>query len=164
MTSYRFSGHETFPCRYTWLPKAVVALQKDPHLFKDMDEAMVILGVGKNMVRAIRFWVEAAKVVEKQGKDDFVVTPLGQMLLGMEGSDPYLEDMQTLWLVHWNFSTHREAPIFAWDFLMNQWQEPEMTPSLVVRDFEKGAISQGRKLSKVTLKQHFDVFLLLSSA
>jgi len=156
---YRFSGHETFPCRYTWLPKAVVALQEAPHLFKDIDEAMVVLGVGKNMVRAIRFWVGAAKVAEPRGKGELVVSQLGKMLLCEERLDPYLEDTQTLWLIHWNFSTHTESPIFAWDFLMNQWQEPEITPSLVIRDFEKGAVSQGRKLSQVTLKQHFDVFL-----
>src|SRR5262245_2132233 len=53
--NYRFSGHETFPCRYTWLPKAVARLQAKPTLFADEDDAMVQLGVGKNMARAIRF-------------------------------------------------------------------------------------------------------------
>ena len=156
---YRFSGHGTFPCRYTWLPKAVVALQKNRHLFKDVDKAMVVLGVGKQMARAIRFWTEAAKVVEKQEKGDFEVSPLGKELLGAKGLDSYLENVQTLWLIHWNFSTHPKNPIFAWDFLMNRWQEPEIAPSLVVDDFDKEAVSQGRKLSPVTLKEHFNIFL-----
>ena len=156
---YRFTGHETFPCRYTWLPKAVAALENKPDLFRDIDEAIVALGVGKQMARAIRFWVEAAKVVEKKGTGDFEVNLLGQKLLGKNGYDPYLENLQTLWLIHWNFSTHPENPIFAWDFLMNQWQEPEIAPSLVVEAFEKEADSQGRKLSPVTLKQHFNIFL-----
>jgi len=47
--NYRFSGHETFPCRYTWLPKAVRNLSENENLFTDEDEAMVRLGVGKNM-------------------------------------------------------------------------------------------------------------------
>ena len=42
---------------------------------------------------------------------------------------------------------------------MNQWQEPEIAPSFVLQAFEKEAARQGRKLSFVTLKQHFDVFL-----
>jgi hypothetical protein len=58
--NFRFSGHETFPCRYTWLPKAVRSLSGDASLFRSEDQAMVRLGVGKNMVRAIRFWSEAA--------------------------------------------------------------------------------------------------------
>ena len=156
---YRFTGHETFPCRYTWLPKAVAALENKPDLFRDIDEAIVVLGVGKQMARAIRFWVEAAKVVEKKGTGDFEVNLLGQKLLGKDGYDPYLENLQTLWLIHWNFSNHPKNPIFAWDFLMNQWQDPEIAPSLVVDAFEKEANSQSRNLSPVTLKQHFNIFL-----
>ncbi len=53
---FRFTGHETFPCRYTWIPKAFTALEADPKTFADDEYAMVSLGVGKNMVRAIRFW------------------------------------------------------------------------------------------------------------
>jgi hypothetical protein len=62
--NYRISGHETFPCRYTWLPKAVRGLSKNPQLFSNEDQAMVDLGVGKNMVRAIRYWARAAGLVE----------------------------------------------------------------------------------------------------
>ena len=159
MTKYRFTGHETFPCRYPWLPKAVSALQERSGLFKDIDDAIVILGVGKQMARAIRFWVEAAKVVDKQEKGNFSVSPLGEKLLGTNGFDPYLEDIQTLWLIHWNFSTHPENPIFAWDFLMNRWQNPEIVPSRAVDAFKKEADSQGRQLSMVTLKQHFNIFM-----
>ena len=155
----RFTGHETFPCRYPWLPKAVAALQDKPDLFRNIDEAIVTLGVGKQMARAIRFWIEAAKVVEKQEKGNFKVSTLGKELLGKDGYDPYLENLQTLWLIHWNFSSHSKNPIFAWDFLMNQWHEPEIASSLVVTAFQTEAKSQGRKLSPVTLKQHFNIFL-----
>lgn len=50
-----FSGHESFPFRHTWLTKGVTAFAKDPTIFSK-DEAMVILGVGKNMVQSIRHW------------------------------------------------------------------------------------------------------------
>ena len=156
---YKYSGHGTFPCRYTWLPKAVIALKDKPQLFNDVDEAMVELGVGKQMVHAIRFWVQAAKVAEKNEKNDFIVTTLGDRVMGELGFDPFLEDFQTLWLIHWNFSTHRENALFAWDFLMNRWQEPEISPSHVVDVFVKEVHSTGKKLSRVTLKEHFDVFL-----
>jgi hypothetical protein len=51
-TRYRVSGHESFPCRYTWLPKTVRGLKNNPRLFADEDQAMVDLGLGKNMVRS----------------------------------------------------------------------------------------------------------------
>jgi hypothetical protein len=60
---YRISGHESFACRYAWLPKAARGLGANPELFSDDEKAMVDLGVGKNMVRSIRFWSHAAGVV-----------------------------------------------------------------------------------------------------
>lgn len=50
---YNFSGHETFPVRYTWLSKTLQHLGDEPKLFT-RDDAMVLLGVGKNMVAAMR--------------------------------------------------------------------------------------------------------------
>jgi hypothetical protein len=59
--SYNFSGHETFPFRYPWLPKAVQGLGRYPDLFA-REDALIHLGVGKNMVALIRYW---AKVLER---------------------------------------------------------------------------------------------------
>src|ERR1700722_5526754 len=112
--SFRFAGHETFPCRYTWLPKAVRCIQENPHLFSDEDRAMVVLGVGKNMVRAIKFWAEVAGAARPSQKDGWNVTNLGQNLFGHEGYDPYLEDIQTLWLIHWKIASRMRVPLLAW--------------------------------------------------
>ena len=51
-----FSGHESFPCRYGWLPKLYEAISADPTLFSDDENAIVTLGIGRNMVKSIRFW------------------------------------------------------------------------------------------------------------
>lgn len=37
--TFRFSGHETFPCRYTRLPKVVRGLRDAPAFFSDEDAA-----------------------------------------------------------------------------------------------------------------------------
>jgi hypothetical protein len=95
-SNYRFSGHETFPCRYAWLPKAVQHLSRDHLLFSDEENAMVSLGVGKNMVRAIKFWAEASGVIEELKPEGLRVTNFGNDVLGREGYDPYLERIQTV--------------------------------------------------------------------
>ena len=158
--TYRISGHETFPCRYTWLPKAVRGLRENPKLFSDEADAMVKLGVGKNMVRSIRFWSQVAgmaTVVTKGGGHS--LTDLGKVLLGERGLDPFLEDISTLWLIHWNLSTNIENPLLAWDYLLNRWQEPEFVPSAVLKALQKEAEKQDDRFSMVTLEQHYDVFL-----
>ena len=101
---------------------------------------MVELGVGKNMVRSIRFWAEAADVlVPVLGGHE--VTAFGrELLVGTKTEqplDPYLEDVQTLWLLHWKLSTNARAQIFAWDFLLNQFNEPEVYATAAIRAFQK---------------------------
>ena len=77
---YAFSGHQTFPFRYAWLPKGVGAVREDPEAFLQPD-ALVRLGVGKNMVASIRFWCEALGLLEMRGRRG-VLTPLGEFLFG----------------------------------------------------------------------------------
>lgn len=159
MPDYRFSGHESFPCRYAWLPKAVSALQQNPQIFSNEErEAISELGVGKNMVRAIRFWILVMGIVEIVDHR-FIVTPLGELLLGPEGLDRFLEDRRTLWLLHWMMLSHVDDPLFAWDYLFNRWGHPDMTRSEVLRIFQQETRRIERKLSRITLEQHFDVFL-----
>jgi hypothetical protein len=160
--SFRFSGHETFPCRYAWLPKAIGVISESPELLADDKKGMVALGLGKNMVRATKFWVQAcgmARTLERGSR--FEVTELGQQILGRKGHDRFLEDLRTLWLIHWEFCTHVEEPLFAWDFLLNRWPHPELSKSSALKAFrhESNHLDHARDLSDVTLQQHFDTFL-----
>jgi len=157
--NFRFSGHETFPCRYAWLPKAFIAIEKTPQIFSDENQAMVVLGVGKNMMRAIRFWVQATGIAKPVRNNEITITDFGKQLLARDGLDPFLEDRRTLWLIHWKLSSHVEEPLFAWDFLLNRWATPEISRAEVLRAFEHEAQRLNRKLSTVTLLQHLDTFL-----
>ena len=67
---------------------------------------MVRLGVGKNMVRAIRFWTDAAAVSCGEADGKLLVSQFGSNLLGRSGHDPFLEDVKTLWLLHWKIATN----------------------------------------------------------
>ncbi len=160
-TPYRISGHESFPCRYTWLPKAVRGLQEDPRLFADGDDgAMVTLGLGKNMVRSVRFWSQAAGVAALAGRGvGHALTDFGIAVFGDGGFDPFLEDIRTLWLIHWNLSTDIGSPLLAWDFLLNRWHEPELVPSVVQRALLAEASKQDQQLSAATIEQHWDTFI-----
>lgn len=159
--SFRFSGHETFPCRYAWLPKAFRAIRANGRAFADEEAAIVELGVGKNMVRAIKFWVQATGVAVPIAptNSSYEVTNFGRAIFEEEGFDPYLEDVRTLWLIHWKLSSHIDDPLFAWYFLLNRWRHPEISRTEVLRAFRQEADKLDRKLSNVTLEQHFDTFL-----
>lgn len=165
-SNYRFSGHDSFQCRYAWLPKAVNFVDrkdpdfvdgKNPDPFRDEDKAMVRLGVGKNMVRSINFWASMVGVIDKKdGKT--IVTDFGRDLLGRDGHDEFLENIQTLWLLHWKITTNPE-PLFAWDFLLNDWHRSDFTHSEALDAMIEKAAASGKVLSKTTLNTHLDVFL-----
>lgn len=160
--SFRVSGHETFACRYTWLPKAVRYVSEDASILNREDDAMVTFGVGKNMVRSIRFWAEAARIIARS-EQGHVVTEFGRQLLqsaGREqGFDPFLEDIQTLWLIHWNLASNATEPLYGWDFLLNRWQHPHLTASMVISAFVKDRSLQERPPSEKTLEQMYEVFI-----
>ncbi len=126
MSQNSFGRHETFPLRYGWLTKGFQALQHDPKLFTQ-EESVVTLGVGKNMVHAIRFWLQACGFIEPHPPEGFQPSRLGWIVLGEEG-DPWLEDEVTLWLIHGLIASHtRLATGFYWFF--NEWAQPSFTES-----------------------------------
>ena len=105
----QFAGHETFPLRILWLRKAYDAVRGGAPLtvFKD-DEAISRFGVGRNMAVSMRFWAQAAGIIELEGKK-LKPTPLGDLLFGDGGLDPYLEHPTSLWLIHWNLASSPES-------------------------------------------------------
>jgi len=157
---FRFSGHESFPCRYPWLPKAYRAIEEDPLIFSDDDKAMVRLGVGKNMVRSIKFWVQAFGIANYDSSaQGFELTLFGRRIFGNRGLDPFLEDIKTLWLLHWKIASIQDDPLFAWHFLLNQWIDPNFSKSEVIKAFTLESERMDRPLSTFTKEQHFDIFL-----
>lgn len=101
-----FGRHETFHPRWGWFSKAVVKGKENPYVFQQSD-APLLLGVGKNMVRAIRYWGEASTLLKevKPPRERLAAaspTRRGDALLDPDaGVDPYLEHSGSLWLLHW---------------------------------------------------------------
>lgn len=158
--NYRYSGHETFVCRYAWLPKVVKELSKPggKNLFKDENLAMIRLGIGKNMIRSAKFWASAAQIIGET-PDGHEVTAFGARLIGHEGHDPFLERPETLWLLHWKISTNPKRPLYHWEQMLNFWHRSEFTESEAMPFLERGLVSDQVKRSDRTLSDGFKVFV-----
>ena len=116
------SGHETFPLRYGWLKKAFDAIAQSPtngenkSLFTG-DDAIARFGVGKNMVASMRHWAKCVGITDDEvGKQRIEVTPLGELLFGLDGIDPYMESPSSLWLIHWHLSGRAHKTTWFWAF------------------------------------------------
>jgi hypothetical protein len=120
---------------------------------------MVELGLGKNMVRALRFWITVTGVAIQTPHGAYLLSRFGHELLGPQGYDPFLEDRRTLWLLHWQLASHSRDPLFAWHYLLNRWPHPQFGRAQLVDVFVSETRNLARPLSPVTLSQHIDTFL-----
>ncbi len=155
----RFGGHQSFALRIAWLPKAVAAIEAGMDPLTDPISGVVELGLGKNMVEALRCWIEAYGVAHRAAAGGWELSEEGSAIFGEEGFDQYLEDTQTLWWLHWTIATRTAPRFFAWELLINRWSEPEFTASQAVDHFLRQADTEGRRLSPISARQHFDVWL-----
>ena len=107
---YTFSGHESFPCKSLWLKKGYDFVVAGNDF--NSPEAVIGLGVGKNMVASIRFWLKAFGITENDK-----TTWLGDYLFDEnKGKDKYLEDIATLWLLHFILVFSEEATLYKMFF------------------------------------------------
>ena len=109
MPSYErfvFSGHESFPLKPLWLKKGYDFIEGKNDF--NAPDAVVKLGVGKNMVASIRYWLKATGLLNDNG-----LTEISHFLLSnKDGRDPFLEDSGTLWLLHYMLVSSKVATLY----------------------------------------------------
>lgn len=140
-----FSGHDKFHCRQFWLKKGIDHIQnKRPF----NDNAVTDLGVGRNMVNSIRYWVHAFGLVQ-----DNTLSQLAIELLAEDAHDPYLEDLGTIWLLHYSLVTSKKASLYWYVFNEFLREKIEFTKDSLARFFIKMCPNEN------TLNNDINVFL-----
>jgi len=157
-----FARHETFHPRFGWLKKGFDKALEDTSIFSK-ESAPSILGVGKNMVKAIRYWCIAFKVVDEtkgNGKSAHRPTDFAEKLLMEGGWDPFLENPSSLWLLHWNLF---KAPCYApaWYFTFNELNKIDFsdTDLLFLLKEYKSRQFPSKKISDSSLKKDVNCLL-----
>lgn len=147
-----FAGHQTFHPRFGWLKKGFDAVCTDERIFT-REDATTFLGVGKNMVDAIRFWCLAAGLIEPHAtvKNAHQPTDFGSMLISNEtGFDPYIEDPTTLWLIHLEM-VRPQSLLPVWWIALNEFEAVEFTTDAfqasVVQTVRNSSIKQPNETS-----------------
>jgi hypothetical protein len=160
---YKFSGHQTFTFRYGWLEKGVSGLLEHPDLFFQED-ALVVLGVGKNMVESIRHWCTVTQLIEESGESKtsgaaaLRVTDIGRRLLDKDGWDPYLEDDASLWLIHWLLVSNPET-VTTWQIAFSLFQRPDFTKRELVDHVAAFAEKNTVRVNESSLARDVDCFI-----
>jgi len=155
-----FSGHETFPLRQLWLPKAyraAVSAGFESSVFSD-DSAIAVFGVGKNMVSSIRHWALATEVLTETG-GTLKAGYLGKFLigdpLGIVGVDPWFENPSSVWLVHWAL-TARGCRSTTWKWLFSHVSDAVFDKERLLSQLQSWCVSRGWSANVNTLKRDLD--------
>jgi hypothetical protein len=146
------------------LRKAVQHVERDGSIFND-DDAMVLLGVGKNMVRSIRHWGLVCGVLEENPEVPnnrgraLRPTALGHKLFSDNGWDPYMEDPATLWVLHYELASVPDHAT-TWYLAFNHFPHSEFAKTDLLNWLLK--LAQERtwaRVSPASLRRDVDVFL-----
>lgn len=97
----KFKKNETFHIREGWLQKAIIAIGKGESIFSK-NNGNVILGIGTNMVKALRYWLQACDITKRDSLKT-ELTDFGNLLLEY---DRYIENNFSLFLIHYNLVTN----------------------------------------------------------
>lgn len=131
----KFRAHDTFFIRKGWLSKGMERVVEKPDLFVDKSEnPMDILGIGSNMVKALRYWLQAVGLTQEpnKGRRLQTLTDLGQLIFN---NDRYIEELGTLYLLQYKLVSQKEEAT-AWYYFFNEFSMSEFTREEFVQSLQ----------------------------
>lgn len=152
---YTFSGHESFACKGLWLKKGYDFIMAKNDF--NAPDSVIELGVGKNMVSSIRYWMKAFGLTTNDK-----LNPIASYLLENEsGKDPFLEDLGTLWLLHFLLISSQEATLYNLVFTKLQRERKIFDKQSVINLVKRTMIEDGKQslFNENTVKKDLNVLL-----
>ncbi len=132
----KFRAHDTFFIRKGWLSKGMRCVVSKPSVFIDKEEnPMDVLGIGANMVKALRYWLQAVGLTAEptRGKREQSLTPFGTLVFE---NDRYIEELGTLYFLQYKLATQQQEAT-AWYFFFNEFSMTEFSREDFVEALQK---------------------------
>lgn len=154
----KFRAHETFFIRKGWLSKGMRNVAHDPAVFMGVNgNPMDILGIGANMVKSLRYWMQAVGLTTEPaaGRRVQTFTPLGEII---NANDQYIEEMGTLWLLHYQLASNINDAT-AWHFFFNEFKLTEFTRDDFVVHIRNYIRMANEEVSERSLEDDFNCIM-----
>ncbi|WP_435133398.1 DUF4007 family protein [Plesiomonas shigelloides] len=168
-TILKFSGHQTFPIRYGWIYKIIQEVVKGESLSSksNIEKQMQSMGMGKNMVLSVRYWIRALNLVTCVGNNEhlYELTPLAKKLFtkcdGNAAYDEYLDKLGTVWLLHWQLQTMSSSngELNASRFFFNYFNGIKVRKESLSNEISDALAKHEKTLTEATLNKDIDCFL-----
>lgn len=158
------SGHSSFYIRESWINKLFYKVYKkdinkkiDKSFFSKskLVEAIDTLGVGSKMVESIKYWMDIFGIIEKK-ENDLELSENAKVIFEL---DPYLENINSLWLLHSNVLTKKNEKILIWDLVFKSLESNSFTKENLEKKAEIFCLENEIKYSKKTLEDAINIFI-----
>jgi hypothetical protein len=159
-----YGQHQSFYLRDRWISKALKNIPHDERFFYSKD-AFEKVGLGKNMVQSLRFWVVATGLVKEVSDETrkrvHKITDFGRLVYKY---DRFLKYYDTAAILHYHI-TRRPEPSTAWYWFFNIYNESISSKESIIDQFlywvEK---NEAKSVSPKSLKKDIDVLIKLYTA
>lgn len=155
----KFRAHETFSIRKGWLHKGMRHIINNPRVFVDKDiNSMDEFGLGANMVKALRYWLQATGLTTENlggNNRNQELTEFGHLVWN---NDSYLEEDGTLFLIHYFLSTNKDLAT-AWYYFFNIYKVVEITQDSFVNGIKTYLLESDYKVADRALSEDFDCII-----
>lgn len=131
---FKIRGHESFFIRKGWLNKGLRAVSTSPRVFVDKNKnPMDVLGIGSNMVKSLRYWMQATGLTNETKVIGQELTDIGHVIYD---NDKYIEEIGTLWILHYMLATNATMAT-SWYFFFNDFKLTEFNKDDFVLHFRR---------------------------
>lgn len=154
----RFRAHETFFIRKGWLSKGIKNVVADPAVFMgNSGNPMDVLGIGSNMVKSLRYWLQTVGLTTEPayGKKEQSLTAFGNLV---KQYDPYIEELGTLWLLHYHLAKNLNDAT-SWYFFFNEFKLMEFDKDDFVRQLSAFLRMQNEEVSERSLEDDYNCII-----
>jgi len=122
MSDIKFRAHESFFIRKGWIHKGLKNVRTKRDVFTDnrTQNPMDTLGIGANMVKSLRYWLQAVGLTQEPntGVRYQELTGFGESVWD---NDQYTEEIGTLWLLHYALAKN-EKMATSWFYFFNEFR------------------------------------------
>ena len=142
-----FSGHEKFDCKASWLP---LAYQDINAIRSDIESAITITGLGSNKIKSLKQWISKFTLI-----NDDKFSEKAEIIFS---HDPYLERIESLWILHVYISQNFEKATL-YNLFFNEFFIPNFTKEALLERTKKWCEINNLKISSNTLESDIIVFV-----
>jgi len=131
----KIRAHETFCIRKGWIHKGVKNIEINSRLFTNKNiNPCDLLGIGTNMVKSLRYWLNAVGVMEEISEGSQKIQKLTNFGKLIDKHDKYYEEDGTNWLIHYKLSSN-ENNATAWYWFFNKFNCSSFDKAFFVSEF-----------------------------